>query len=183
MNGDQDDISSPAGLEGDQELWQLLGRAKPPEVSPYFARRVLRETASLAQTRPAAAVWRGLQAWWQAGLPLLHPPRAAAWPGAGVAAAICAFTALLTFSNGNNLPLRTVSPVWQPAASLEARPSNAVVDAALADHSASPTLTIALDAAAAEGTLTPQDAEVIADLDTLLAREEDHLWTDDSAAY
>ena len=42
--------------EDDAALWRLLERAPQPKpVSPYFARRVLREVAALEQTEPAVA--------------------------------------------------------------------------------------------------------------------------------
>ncbi len=191
MNGNLDDISSPGGLEDDQELWQMLGRARKPEVSPYFARRVLREAASLPQTRPGSALWRGLKAWWQAGLPLLRPPRAAAWSGAFAAVVICAASVMMTFSNGGStLRLSPVSPHWQQTApEEEIAPETAAAssaDGATLEASLSADRGTAADSAATaadDSTLTQQDAEVIADLDTLMAREETHLWTDDNAAF
>ena len=128
--------------------------------------------------------------WWQAGLPLLRPPRAAAWPGAFAAAVIYAVTILTTFHDGSNLHVRGVPPSWQPAAPA-AKPG---AQPTLAGNGREDTVRetfpvdesiLAADAATAADadTLTPQDAEVIADLDTLLAREETHLWTDDSTAY
>jgi len=40
-------------------LWQLLGRAKTPEVSPFFARSVVREIRQTEQERPVSwlAAW------------------------------------------------------------------------------------------------------------------------------
>ena len=190
MNGNLDDISSPGGLEDDQELWQMLGRARKPEVSPYFARRVLREAACLPQTRPGSALWRGLKAWWQAGLPLLRPPRAAAWSGAFAAVVICAASVMMTFSNGGStLRLSPASPHWQQTAPEEETAPETVTSSAdgatfeaslLADRG---TAADSAATAADDSTLTQQDAEVIADLDTLMAREETHLWTDDNAAF
>lgn len=40
-------------LENDRELWELLGKAKSPGVSPFFARNVLREVRAARQTSPA----------------------------------------------------------------------------------------------------------------------------------
>lgn len=40
-------------LENDQKLWDLLGKAKPTGVSPFFARNVLREVRSARQTPSA----------------------------------------------------------------------------------------------------------------------------------
>ena len=46
-------------LEND-ELWELLGRAKPVAVSPYFSRRVLREI----RLQPAPVVLPGFLLRW-----------------------------------------------------------------------------------------------------------------------
>ena len=182
MNGDFDHISEPTGLENDQQLWQTLGRAKKPEVSPYFTRRVLREAAAVSQSGPASALWRGLQAWWRAGLPLLRPPRAAAWSGALAAVAICAASVVMTFPNGA-ADLHLAPPVrsWH-----QEQPDQSGTDSAFApdgtDADGSGTTEVAATGAAGD-TLTQQDADVIADLDDLMAREETHLWTDDNAAF
>src|SRR5205085_6521087 len=42
--------------EDDQELWDLLGRAEQPEISPFFARNVVRQAR--AQTRGFASFWK-----------------------------------------------------------------------------------------------------------------------------
>ena len=42
--------------EDDQELWDLLGRAGEPEISPFFARNVLRETRK-------SSGWANLREW------------------------------------------------------------------------------------------------------------------------
>jgi len=42
--------------EDDQELWDLLGRAAQPEISPFFARNVLRRAR--AQERRFASRWK-----------------------------------------------------------------------------------------------------------------------------
>ena len=44
-------------------LWQLLGKAKAPEVSPFFARNVVREIRAL-QSRPSGAGGAGVLAAW-----------------------------------------------------------------------------------------------------------------------
>ena len=45
------------------DLWRLLGKARPPKVSPFFSRDVLREVRGLKQEQPGAftallAHWR-----------------------------------------------------------------------------------------------------------------------------
>ena len=51
----------------DQALWIWLGRQEPPaKVSPYFARRVLREV-SLAEEPRAVRWWQSLRNVWPSG--------------------------------------------------------------------------------------------------------------------
>jgi len=45
------------------ELWELLGQARPPEVSPFFSRNVLREVRNLRQEGPT--FWSWLKRHWQ----------------------------------------------------------------------------------------------------------------------
>ena len=55
------------GFDRDDPLWDLLGRAsQPPEPSPYFARRVLRD---LEEAKPAAGWFSGLR-WFQSWVPV-----------------------------------------------------------------------------------------------------------------
>jgi hypothetical protein len=58
--------------EEHDDLWQLLGKAKQPAVSPFFSRNVLREIRATEQDAP-----RGLFSWFR-----LH------WRPAAVAASI-----------------------------------------------------------------------------------------------
>lgn len=45
--------------EQDDGLWEVLGQARPPRVSPFFARNVLREVRALpAPSTPSRAWWR-----------------------------------------------------------------------------------------------------------------------------
>jgi hypothetical protein len=48
----------------DEALWDLLGRARGVNVSPYFARKVLRVVEASEEPRPA---------WWQAFLRVVAP--------------------------------------------------------------------------------------------------------------
>lgn len=43
--------------EDDEKLWDLLGRAAEPKISPFFARNVLRET------RKSSVGWANLREW------------------------------------------------------------------------------------------------------------------------
>ena len=110
--------------EDDQELWDLLGKADAPALSPFFARNVVRQIRQQPNWRENVARW-------------LSPRRLI--PAAGVALAVVATT----------LSIRV------PHASDENVPD-----------------TVAQ--------LDPQDYEVVADLDDLIASEEDGLWDDDT---
>ena len=44
--------------ENDKHLWQLLGKAKQPAVSPFFARNVLRAVREEQQKKRAPFIWQ-----------------------------------------------------------------------------------------------------------------------------
>ncbi|HEX8280565.1 MAG TPA: hypothetical protein VF551_04250 [Chthoniobacterales bacterium] len=112
--------------EDDHELWDLLGRAEAPAVSPFFARNVVR------QIRQESS-WRGTLIGWLR--PRILVPSAAL--------ALVAALAALSLDR----PATDVAVTDDPPDAL------AVVD--------------------------PQDYEVVADLDDLLAVEDDNLWDDE----
>jgi hypothetical protein len=66
--------------EEHDDLWHLLGRAKQPTVSPFFARNVVREVRALRQERPGFLGW--LMAHWKA--PVLATCAVALIAGAAV---------------------------------------------------------------------------------------------------
>jgi hypothetical protein len=111
--------------EDDQQLWELLGRARQPELSPFFARNVIRTI----RTRGKRFDW--LRGW-------LTPRRLI--PLTGLAAAV----------------LATILTLHQ----------------AVPRHSRDnpPDVVAKID---------PQDYDVVADLDELLAADESNLWDDD----
>lgn len=154
----------PAGMDprDDEALWQLLGRAKGVEASPYFARRVLREV-TLAGEAPHAA------GGWLAGVRrLLRGPRAAVvWPGAVIVAGFWLAVVMTTPPAG---PGRAGGHSWQTPP--DAGESAAMADTAVVDAHDAVTEEVAL-----------QDVEVIADLDNMIAREENRLWTEDTARF
>jgi hypothetical protein len=115
--------------EEDEQLWDLLGQAKAPPVSPFFARNVLR---AVRREPP----WKSLARSWLSLRRLV--------PATGVAA-----IALLA----------GVMLVHRPAPHKQAAPAD-------------------LDPIAK---IDPQDYEVVADLDDLLASEENNLWDDSSS--
>ncbi len=105
--------------DDDQKLWDLLGRAAEPKVSPFFARNILRE---IRQT----GAWTALRGWFSLRRLV---------PAAGVAVALIAVVFL-----------RTQTPV---SSSSQSQSDNvAIVDT--------------------------QESEVIADLDDLLASDDNN---------
>jgi hypothetical protein len=61
---DSNDPRAEALPESDEALWNLLGKARRIEPSPYFARKVLRAIEASEEPRPA---------WWQALLRVVAP--------------------------------------------------------------------------------------------------------------
>jgi hypothetical protein len=104
--------------DDDQELWDLLGQAPEPKISPFFARNVLREIRKPSD-------WATLRGW-------LNPRRLV--PALGAAAALIAVVSLRMHTS--------IAPLAAPSDTL------ANIDA--------------------------QDYEVIADLDDLLASDDNN---------
>ena len=113
--------------EEDQELWDLLGKAPAPSVSPFFARNVLREIRQERGWRDAALQW-------------LKPSRAIS---VGAAVAVCLVTALTVSHNVGTGVNSAGDDVPDVVAQID-----------------------------------PSDYEVVADLDDLLAAQEDDPWDD-----
>ncbi len=149
----------------DEALWNLLGRQEAPvKASPYFARRVLREVALAEERRDGGGWSAGLRRFWV--LPSRH---AAAWSGAFALGVLC------------------ISAVWTLPASRPpvAHPAPAVAVATVTDAVELPGQAGLVpdavpDASPLEGAAPVQDAELIADLDNLLSREESRLWTENT---
>lgn len=118
--------------EDDKELWELLGKKRSAEMSPFFARNVLRQVREEAQENSSLNF---LSSWLR--------PRVFV-PVSALAAALV--VAGLTF---------------------EFRPLG---DGGAGDDP--PDLIASID---------PQDFDVVADLDDLLAGEDDSLWSDSSS--
>ncbi len=123
---DQDDFE-----RDDAALWALMGKVPPPAVSPYFARRVLRETVRLEEDGSPLGRW--LRRW---SVP--HP----AWSGAFAAALVGIVSLSFAFRD---------TPGHAPARQREVREE-----------------------------ISARDVEVIANLDNLMAYEENRIWTDES---
>jgi hypothetical protein len=116
--------------EDDEQLWDLLGRAAEPPVSPFFARNVLRRIREGSRWSQRARTWFSLRR-------LLPIPAAAA----------LALIAAVIFVHNS---------AWRQSPS-----------------SSEPDLLAKID---------PQDYDVVADLDDLLASDENSLWDDDSTS-
>lgn len=111
--------------EDDQELWDLLGKADAPALSPFFARNVVRQIRQEPDWRESVRCW-------------LTPRRLI--PAAAVALAIVA----------------TTLSIQPPQTSDDTVPE-----------------TVAK--------LDPQDFEIVADLDDLIAMQEEGLWEDETS--
>ena len=108
--------------EDDEELWDLLGRAAEPELSPFFARNVLRQIRQEA----SGSGWVRKSVSWRRLI-----------PASGLAIAVLAATIAIRH------PVSQKSPESEP------------------------------DVVAK---IDPQDYEVVADLDELLAVDQNSLW-------
>ena len=113
--------------EDDRQLWDLLGQARPTEVSPFFARNVVRTI----RERPQPSEW--LRRW-------LSPRKLI--PATGLALAVVAAMLMLH------------RPASLNSAADDAPDVIAVID--------------------------PQDYDVVADLDELVAADENNPWDDDT---
>ena len=158
----------------DDALWRLLERApQPGAVSPYFARRVLREVAALEKDRPPA---RGASRWLARRWRELFRPPSAAFACVLVAAALAVVGGTQLSSTRRLLVTASKPEAANPTAvAVEETDTNEAV----AETSSSPSHGVAT---LAEPLVTAQDVEVIADLDNVLSREESRLWTEDDTA-
>lgn len=112
----------------DERLWDLLGRARQPQASPFFARDVLRKIREEQPAKTSWTTWLG----WRRLVPVT-----------GFAALVTAAVVLMHHPKlGQDATPAEVDPVAQ---------------------------------------IDPQDYDVVADLDVLLASEENNLWDDNSS--
>ncbi len=110
----------------DEPLWEVLGRARQPQVSPFFARNVLRR---IRQGRRWAAA---LKSWLK--------------PGELIPASVAAIALVLGLALTQNTSVRD-------------QMANGDLDPVIAK-------------------IDVQDFEVVADLDDLLASDDNNLWDD-----
>jgi hypothetical protein len=114
--------------EDDQKLWDLLGKAKAPEVSPFFARNVLRSVRQQPTFLGRVGDW---------------------------------------FRLNRLVPAATVAMTF-------------IVAVFVAQFPAGPGLATTNDSDPV-AKIDPQDYEVVADLDELVASDENALWDDNSS--
>jgi hypothetical protein len=114
--------------EDDNQLWELLGQAQPPAVSPLFARNVLRRIREQPKTRVWVLGWLNLR---------------------------------------SLIPASTVAVALVVAFFVVYSPSS---PAPMAANDSDPVAKI-----------DPQDYAVVADLDELVASDENALWDDNSS--
>ena len=113
--------------EDDQQLWDLLGQAVEPKLSPFFARNVLRQI-------------RQEPRWFERARSRLRLRRLV--PASGLALVVIA---AIIFAHNPSLRQKPAANEPDPVAKIDA-----------------------------------QDYEVVADLDELLASDENNLWDEDS---
>jgi hypothetical protein len=163
----------------EQALWALLGRSRPAGVSPFFVRRVLRDLD--AETSGAAhAAAAGWFAW-------LRP----AWILAGSTGVLAVAVGFISFSTLTGVPLpaaghrQVVPPVALavPTVSIPAAAPGVVSALAMAGPEVAAVAKDSTAVADLGDDLSPQDVDVIADLDNLVAREETSVWTDDTSRF
>jgi hypothetical protein len=163
-----DDAGAETGR--DEALWELLGKARPVRVSPYFVRRVLRDldAGDAVADNDLAAGWR---AW-------LRP----AWLLAAGTAALAVVIGVVSLPSFPSLPMngRPVAVATRVHLPRQVATVPAVLPApaapAASTSGGAPDVELASD-------VSPQDVDVIADLDNLVAREETSVWTDDTSRF
>ena len=113
--------------EDDQQLWDLLGQAAEPKLSPFFARNVLRQIRQEPRWFERARSWLRLRR---------------LVPASGLALVVIA---AIIFAHNPLLRQKPAAAEPDPVTKIDA-----------------------------------QDYEVVADLDELLASDENNLWDEDS---
>ena len=97
--------------EKNDPTWELLKEARPPEVSPFFARNVLREVRQMEDARGNRSALDQLLAW------LTQPTVARASVAAALIVAVMVFIAFQANEPGNT-PVDDLAEVSAPAPSL-----------------------------------------------------------------
>jgi len=147
--------------DDDQQLWDLLGQASAPKVSPFFARNVVRQVrAESARPRISWSLWR-----------ILVP---------ATAVAVLALGATIFIHN-------SPSPYTQPSTPI-AVTHNAVPEVSVLRAEAETSHAVSEQPEKAEpdpseailAQIDQQDYEVVQNLDDLMVMDETSLWDEDS---
>jgi hypothetical protein len=146
--------------EDDQKLWDLLGRAAAPRLSPFLARNVLR------QVREEPRPFQGAKAWLRFRILV---------PASGVALAVIAAAVFLRSSwPMQNAPPKGPETVMarQPAAKIDVPAKRVEATAQIDSQESQPEAVAKIDV---------QDYDVVANLDDLLVLYETSLWDENSS--
>jgi hypothetical protein len=135
----------------DRQLWDLLGRAVAPKVSPFFARNVVRRVRSEAQSVPSRTGW----SLWRVLIP--------------------ATTAVLIVL-GATIFLRNPSPEKARVA-VSVPATQHYAPSALSDQQ----IEIEADSSKSLAEIDEQDYDVVQNLDDLMSTYETNLWDENSA--
>lgn len=160
--------------DDDEQLWELLGHAAKPHLSPFFARNVLRQI----RQEPA-------RSWLRLGILV---------PAFGVTAAVVAGILFLRYSSLENLvptkPEQAVATeasrkVPEPIAQIETPATTPEPVTPIEAPVAQPEPAVKIDSQENEpgvlAQIEPQDYEVVANLDDLLVLYETSLWDENSS--
>jgi hypothetical protein len=148
--------------EEDRQLWDLLGRAIAPKISPFFARNVVRQVRSESQSAPSRmgwSLWRVLIPATTAALLVLGATLFLRSPSSEEAPATASFPATQNFS-----PFESDQADRLPAISdqsIEIEPEADARQRELAE-------------------IDEQDYDVVQNLDDLMATYETNLWDENS---
>jgi hypothetical protein len=177
--------------EDDQQLWDVLGRAAEPRISPFFARNILRQV----RQEPPLRAWPWLR--WRILV-----------PASGVALAVIAAAVFMRSSSSPqnspakepetlaavNVSTREPEPVVkvdspanqpEPAAKVDAPASQTEPVAKVDVPAKQPEPAVRIDPQVSEpqalAKIDAQDYEVVANLDDLMVLYETSLWDDNSS--
>jgi hypothetical protein len=146
--------------EEDRQLWDLLGRAVAPKVSPFFARNVVRQVRSESQSVPSRAGW----SLWR----ILIPATTAALLVLGA-------TIFLRNPSSERAPVAASVPATQHYTPFGSDQTDRLP--ALSDQQ----IEIEADSSQSVAEIDEQDYDVVQNLDDLMSTYETNLWDENSA--
>jgi len=146
----------------DRQLWELLGRAVAPKISPFFARNAVRQVRSESQLAPSRWSW----SLWR----VLIPATTAALLAVGA-------TIFLRNPSSEEVRAKVSFPATENFSPFEADQADRLPT--ISDQP----LAIDAEADARQGKLVEideQDYDVVQNLDDLMATYETNLWDENS---